>query len=87
VFLTFLNRPQGFKKHVGSVHEPTVTIAIPLVLLALGSLFIGYLTKDMIIGLGSTFWGQSLFQTSEQSSYLEAEYLPYHIRALPLLFT
>jgi NADH-ubiquinone oxidoreductase chain 5 len=30
-------------------------MSIPLIVLAFGSLFVGYLTKDMIIGLGSNF--------------------------------
>jgi len=30
-------------------------MSIPLIVLAFGSLFVGYATKDMIIGLGSSF--------------------------------
>jgi hypothetical protein len=30
-------------------------MSIPLIVLATGSLFVGYMTKDMIIGLGSGF--------------------------------
>ena len=30
-------------------------MGIPLLVLAIGSLFIGYLSKDMIVGLGTTF--------------------------------
>ena len=41
----------------------------------------------MIIGLGSTFWGNSIFVLSEHMSFLEAEYLPYHIKVLPLIFS
>jgi len=37
------------------VHDASIIAAIPLIILAFGSLFIGYLTKDMIIGLGSSF--------------------------------
>lgn len=62
-------------------------MGIPLILLAFGSLFVGYLGKDMIIGLGSTFWGNSIFVLSEHMSFLEAEYLPYHIKVLPLIFS
>lgn len=62
-------------------------MGIPLILLAFGSLFVGYLSKDMIIGLGSTFWGNSIFVLSEHMSFLEAEYLPYHIKVLPLIFS
>jgi NADH-ubiquinone oxidoreductase chain 5 len=61
-------------------------MGIPLLVLAVGSLFLGYCSKDMIVGLGSAFWGNSIFVLSEHTSYLEAEYLPYHIKAIPLIF-
>ena len=88
VFLTFLNRTNSFKQWVIQIHEtnPISPMGIPLLVLAIGSLFIGYLSKDMIVGLGTTFWGNSIFVLSEHTSYLEAEYLPYHIKAIPLIF-
>ncbi len=59
------------------INETNVIMAIPLALLALGSIFIGYLSKDMIIGLGSTFWGHSIFVLpGAHVTFLEAEYLP-----------
>jgi NADH-ubiquinone oxidoreductase chain 5 len=36
-------------------HEPSFFMSLPLILLAFGSMFVGYLTKDMIIGFGSSF--------------------------------
>jgi hypothetical protein len=41
----------------------------------------------MIIGLGSSFWGNSIFILSDNLSYLEAEYLPYHIKMIPFIFS
>ncbi len=87
VFLTFLNKSHSFKQYISYVHDASIIAAIPLIILAFGSLFIGYLTKDMIIGLGSSFWGQSLFILSENISFIEAEYLPYHIKLIPFIFS
>ena len=87
VFLTFLNKSHSSKQYVLHAHDAAATAAAPLILLAFGSLFIGYLTKDMIIGLGSSFWGQSLFILSENISFAEAEYLPYHIKMIPFIFS
>jgi NADH:ubiquinone oxidoreductase subunit 5 (subunit L)/multisubunit Na+/H+ antiporter MnhA subunit len=36
-------------------HEPQIYMSLPLLALAVGSLFVGFFTKDMIIGLGSPF--------------------------------
>lgn len=62
-------------------------MSIPLILLAIGSLFVGYVTKDMIIGLGTPFWGHSIFILTENVTFLEAEYLPYHIKMIPFIFS
>lgn len=87
LFLTFLNRNNSFKQHVVQAHEANALLGIPLILLAVGSLFVGYLSKDMIVGLGTSFWGNSIFTLSKNVSYLEAEYLPYHIKMIPFLFS
>jgi NADH-ubiquinone oxidoreductase chain 5 len=46
---------------------------IPLIVLALGSIFIGYLTRDIFIGFGSDFWGSSIFIFPHNSYNLEAD--------------
>jgi NADH-ubiquinone oxidoreductase chain 5 len=53
--MTFLNKNNSFKQSVLHAHEPRIFMSLPLIFLALGSIFIGYLTKDMIIGFGSSF--------------------------------
>ena len=87
LFLTFLNKNNSFKQTILHAHEPKICMSLPLILLSFGSLFIGYLTKDMIIGFGSSFWGNSIFILSDNLSYLEAEYLPYHIKLIPFIFS
>lgn len=66
---------------------------IPLLLLNLGAIFFGYLTHELFLGLGSTFYSSSLFihpdhirlldGTFSQFSYLK--YLP--LTTLLILFT
>ena len=87
LYLTFPNKTNSFKQWIIHAHETNAIMGLPLILLAVGSLFVGYLSKDMIMGLGSTFRGNSIFVLSEHMSFLEAEYLPYHIKVLPLIFS
>ncbi len=87
VFLTFSNKSNSFKQYVPNAHDASAIAAIPSILLAIGSMFIGYPTKDMIIGIGSSFRGQALFILTENISYAEAEYLPYHIKLIPFIFS
>jgi NADH-ubiquinone oxidoreductase chain 5 len=60
LFLTFLTPTSAFKSTLNKTHEAPFLMAFPLILLALGSIFVGYLGKDMMIGLGTNFWGNSL---------------------------
>lgn len=89
VYMTFINRVNSYKSTMIKIHEtkPISPMGIPLIILSIGSIFLGYLSKDMIIGLGTSFWGNSIFVLGQNQSYNEAEYLPYHIKAIPLVFS
>ena len=87
LFLTFLNPSSSFKTALKNCHDAPLIMAIPLILLAFGSIFIGYLAKDMMVGLGSCFWGNSLFVLPNNSLLLESEYIPQSQKFIPLLFT
>jgi NADH-ubiquinone oxidoreductase chain 5 len=47
-------------------------MAVPLFILSLGSIFSGYILKDMFIGVGSTFFGTSIF--TQEVYIIEAEF-------------
>nr|YP_009646647.1 NADH dehydrogenase subunit 5 [Picocystis salinarum]QBX98529.1 NADH dehydrogenase subunit 5 [Picocystis salinarum] len=79
--------PQGRRSTYLALHEAPWTMGLPLVLLAGGSLTSGYLAKDMMLGVGTDFWHQSLYQAPGQGAALEAEYLPQGWKLLPLGFT
>ena len=59
----------------------------PLLVLVFGSIFIGYLTKDMIIGVGTNFWGNALFVLPQNMLVFEAEFLPHSIKLIPVIFS
>jgi NADH-ubiquinone oxidoreductase chain 5 len=87
LFLTFLNDSNGYKEFLTHSHEAPLFMAVPLVILAFGSIFIGYITKDMLIGLGTNFWGNSLFILPEHITMLESEFIPYYIKLIPVIFS
>jgi len=87
VFLTLSNESRSFKQYILHAHDASATAAAPLTLSASGSPFIGYLTKDMTIGSGSSFRGQSLLILSENVSFAEAEYLPLHTKLMPSILS
>ena len=44
-----------------NVHDAPFSLGLPLTILAFGSIFVGYITKDLFIGLGTPFWNNAIF--------------------------
>jgi NADH-ubiquinone oxidoreductase chain 5 len=87
LFLTFLNPSSSFKTALQNCHDAPLIMALPLILLAFGSIFIGYFARDMMVGLGTCFWGNSIFVLPNHSLLLESEYIPQFQKFIPLFFT
>lgn len=87
LLLTFLSSRNGSRKQVSQIHDSPAAICIPLFLLSVASIFVGFIGQDMMIGVGTPFWGNSLFVEPLHSNRLESEYIPQHIKLLPLFFT
>lgn len=87
LFLTFLSPTNLYKSSLKSTHDAPFIMALPLILLAFGSIFVGYLGKDMMIGLGTNFWGNALFVLPKNINLLESEYIPSTQKMIPLIFT
>jgi NADH-ubiquinone oxidoreductase chain 5 len=92
LYLTFLTNPNGSLinyKQDNAAHEGDIFISMPLIILAIFSIFFGYLTKDIFIGLGSGFFSDnSLFIHPLHEIMLDTEFaVPVLFKLLPLFFT
>lgn len=87
LYLTFWSKTNSYKNIIFNSHESSIFMCIPLFILSLGSIFIGYITKDMFLGLGSSFWGFSIFNLSNNIISLNGEFMPFYIKLLPLFFS
>lgn len=89
LYLTFLTRPNGSRKYVATAHEGNIYMTLPLVVLAIFSIFWGFITKDLFIGLGSNFFGDnSLFIHPIHEIMIDTEFaLPTLFKLLPFIFT
>jgi len=52
---TFLRPVNGLRTNYIQAHESPIAITLPLIILSFASLFIGYISRDMIIGFGTDF--------------------------------
>jgi NADH-ubiquinone oxidoreductase chain 5 len=89
LYLTFLSNPAGPIINYKHAHESDMFMSLPLIVLALFSIFFGYITKDMFIGLGSGFFADNgLFIHPTHEILLDTEFaVPHMFKLLPLIFT
>jgi NADH-ubiquinone oxidoreductase chain 5 len=89
LYLTFLANPNGPIAYYKHAHESDIFISLPLVVLGLFSIFFGFLTKDIFIGLGSTFFvDNSIFIHPIQEIMINTEFaVPVIFKILPFIFT
>jgi len=88
ISLVFLTVPNGSRISYLNSHEANLSVIIPLLILALFSIFFGYVFADLFVGVGSDFFGNSLFTHPNNISIIEAEFsLPILIKLLPLLLS
>ena len=92
LYLTFLTNPNGpvvNYKHAHAAQEGDIFMSLPLIILAIFSIFFGYITKDIFIGLGSGFFADnSLFIHPTHEIMLDTEFaVPTLFKLLPLVFT
>ena len=87
LYLVFLSEPNGFRKSIVTAHEPSLNMAIPLCLLSIFSIFIGFLSKDLFIGFGTSFWNNSLFILPAKHLSVDIEFISIGPKLIPLFLT
>jgi len=89
LYLTFLTNPNGPLINYKQAHEGDIFMSLPLIILAIFSIFFGFITKDMFIGLGSGFFADNaLFIHPSHEIMLDTEFgVPTLFKLLPLIFT
>ena len=66
IFKTFHGKFNNQKVSQSDIHDSEITILLPLVVLVLGSIFVGFLFKDLLIGHNFTnFWNNSILFLKE----------------------
>jgi NADH-ubiquinone oxidoreductase chain 5 len=87
LYLVFLSYPNGNKNIILNAHEGSFRLTFPLGILCFFSIFIGYLTKDLFIGFGTSFWGSSIFVKPSNYLMTDIEFLDIQYKLLPLVIT
>jgi NADH-ubiquinone oxidoreductase chain 5 len=83
-FLTFLSDPNGYKPVLLGAHDAPLRMALPLVVLSVPSIFIGYCSRDLFIGLGTDFWNNAIFVLPSALNAIDAEFISHFYKLLPV---
>lgn len=89
LYLTFISSPNGPLIYYKNAHEGNIFMTLPLIILAIFSIFFGYISKDIFIGIGSDFFvDNSIFIHPVNEILIETEFaVPIYFKLLPLIFT
>lgn len=86
LILTFITKTNAYKQVILKAKDAPILIAVPLFILAIFSIFVGYNFKDMAVGLGSDYWGNALCLDYTNNYLMDAEFLPFIIKIFPIIF-
>ena len=79
------SKSNGSKTIIEKAHEGSWIMLIPLLILAFGSIFLGYIFKDLMVGFGSSFFADTIY--SHYTDTLNGEFLPHYIKMIPVIFS
>jgi NADH-quinone oxidoreductase subunit L len=86
MFMTFHGEPRADEETMHHAHESPWVMLIPLIVLAIGATFFGWLGYDYFIGDASAgFWKTAILVLPGHDALAKAEEIPLLIRYLPLV--
>jgi NADH-quinone oxidoreductase subunit L len=87
MFMTFHGEPRAGEEAMHHAHESPWVMLIPLIVLAIGAAFFGYLGYDFFVGdERAAFWKSSILVLPQYDSLAAAEGVPALVRFMPLIF-
>jgi NADH-ubiquinone oxidoreductase chain 5 len=87
LFLVFCNSCNAPKRLIEGIHEGSIILLFPLFVLALGSISLGFLSKDLMIGLGTPVFYNSIYTPEIDLILIDSEFLPSLVKNIPLILT
>ena len=89
LYLTFLTNPNGPLSNYKIAHESGIYMSLPLIILAIFSVFFGFLARDIFVGLGTGFFADNgLYISPYHEIIIETEFaVSNFFKLLPLLCT
>jgi NADH-ubiquinone oxidoreductase chain 5 len=88
VYYTFLAYANGPKGNYEKAHESPLTMSVPLIILGVLSVYLGNVSRDFFVGLGSHGLGNSVFTHPNHVILMDTEFgVPVINKLLPLILS
>lgn len=87
IYFVFIAKPNGYRSIYKNAKDSGIPIIFSLFILTIPSIFFGYFAKDMFIGIGTDFWGNSIYVTSSNFNIIDSEFIDLQYKLLPLMFS
>ena len=85
--LTFLSEPTGHRSVIPFAADAPNAITLVLGILAIPSIFIGFYSKDMIVGMGTEFFGTAIYIPLQNTNMFDAEFIDLFYKLLPVMLS
>ena len=83
LWCTFITRANARRLEIAQIGVP-IQMRIPLIVLSVGSILMGYFLNDMCTGVGTDFWHNSLQTAPGTGEWISMHFLPSFVAWLPL---
>ena len=86
IFMTFHGAPRADERVMAHVHESPKSMTIPLIVLALGAMFSGFVGYNVFVGDGmKAFWGEAILVLPNHTALADAHHVPAVVKFAPLM--
>ena len=86
LILTFHGKPRADEHVMAHVHESPAVMTVPLMVLAAGAVFAGWVGHESFVGEGMEhFWGKAILLLGHHEAMHGAEHVPFIISTLPTI--
>lgn len=85
LILTFHGQPRADEHVMAHVHESPPVMTVPLIVLAIGAIFAGFVGYESFVGHGmQEFWGNSILVLKGHDAIENAHHAPFWVKTLPV---
>lgn len=84
LYSVFLGKTKMFRVSLLQIHESAIITGFVLLFLAIGSIFSGFLLKELVIGFGQNFLSISTKNAFSLTKEIDSEFLVIFLKLVPL---